>query len=154
VVLRHGTAQASKATPYQIGEIAGAVIGALIGGRVGSVVTQGTQFGLGVAFLRYGREFERQADLEGAHMMARAGYDPRDMASMFRTIEERGGAGAPEWLSSHPNPGNRDEAITTEAASLRVSNPVGDTRPFSRLKAHLGSLPPAPAAKDTGNSER
>src|SRR5207249_3163314 len=52
VILRHGTAQASKATKYEIGEIAGAVIGAIIGGRVGNVVAQGTQFGLGTAFLR------------------------------------------------------------------------------------------------------
>ena len=38
VVLRHGTAQASKATKYQIGQIAGAIPGAIIGGRVGTVV--------------------------------------------------------------------------------------------------------------------
>src|ERR1051326_1520971 len=37
VVLRHGTAQASKATPYAIGQVAGAVLGAIIGGNVGSV---------------------------------------------------------------------------------------------------------------------
>jgi len=73
VILRHGTAQASKATKYEIGEIAGAVIGAIIGGRVGNVVAQGTQFGLGTAFLRFGREYERQADIEGSHLMARAG---------------------------------------------------------------------------------
>src|SRR3954462_8907382 len=70
VALRHGTAQASKATKYQIGEIAGAVIGSIIGGTVGSVVAQGTQFGLGAAFLRFGREYERQADIEGSHIMA------------------------------------------------------------------------------------
>ena len=36
--------------------------------------------------MRFGREYERQADLEGAQIMARAGYDPRDMANMFKTI--------------------------------------------------------------------
>ena len=35
--------------------------------------------------------------------MARAGYDPREMAAMFRTMQ----SGGPEWLSDHPNPGNR-----------------------------------------------
>src|SRR5438552_2112116 len=69
VVLRHGTAQASKATKYEVGELAGAVLGAIIGGRLGSAVAQGTQFGLGTAFLRFGREFERQADIEGSHVM-------------------------------------------------------------------------------------
>src|SRR6476469_9017305 len=56
VLLRHGTAQASKAGKYQMGQVAGAVLGAIIGGRIGSVVAEGTQFGLGTAFLRFGRE--------------------------------------------------------------------------------------------------
>jgi len=59
VVLRHGTAQASKATKYEIGQIAGAVIGSIIGGGWGQVISQGTQFGLGAAFLRFSREYER-----------------------------------------------------------------------------------------------
>src|SRR5881296_450340 len=79
VVLRHGTAQASKATKYEIGQVAGAVLGAIIGGGWGQVISQGTQFGLGAAFLRFSREYEKQADLEGAQIMARAGYDPREM---------------------------------------------------------------------------
>src|SRR4051794_9176134 len=85
VLLRHGTAQASKATKYEIGSVLGAIAGAVIGGGVGSVVAQGTQFGLGAAFLRFGRDYERQADIGGAQLMARAGYDPREMANMFRT---------------------------------------------------------------------
>ena len=91
VVLRHGTAQASKATKYQIGAIAGAIAGAIVGGGSAASIAQGTQFGLGTAFLRFGREYEKQADLEGAQIMARAGYDPRDMANMFKTIEKQGG---------------------------------------------------------------
>ena len=75
VVLRHGTAQASKATKYEVGQVAGAVLGAIIGGGWGQVISQGTQFGLGAAFMRFSREFERQADIEGSHIMARAGYD-------------------------------------------------------------------------------
>ena len=63
VALRHGTAQATKATPYAMGQIAGAVLGAIVGGRTGSVIAQGTQFGVGTAFLRFSREYERQADI-------------------------------------------------------------------------------------------
>src|SRR5436190_601568 len=116
VVLRHGTAQASKATKYEIGQVAGAVLGAIIGGGWGQVISQGTQFGLGAAFLRFSREYERQADLEGAQIMARAGYDPRDMANMFKTIQKQSGPGGPQWLSDHPDPGNRVEYITREVA--------------------------------------
>jgi predicted Zn-dependent protease len=88
VALRHGTAQATKATKYEIGTLLGAIVGSIIGGNVGSAVAQGTQFGLGTAFLRFSREFERQADLLGSHIMAAGGYDPLEMASMFKTIEK------------------------------------------------------------------
>ena len=152
VLLRHGTAQASKAGKYQMGQVAGAVLGAIIGGRVGSVVAQGTQFGLGTAFLRFGREYERQADIMGAQLMARAGYDPRDMASMFRTIEKQGGSNGPEWLSDHPNPGNRSEYIEKEAQSIRVINPVGDRSGFERVRAHLETLPRAPTSEEVAKS--
>jgi hypothetical protein len=152
VLLRHGTAQAGKAGKYQIGQVAGAVIGAIIGGRVGSVVAQGTQFGLGTYFLKFGREYETQADILGAQLMARAGYDPRDMASMFRTIEKQGGANGPEWLSDHPNPGNRSQYIEKEAQALRVSNPVGDRSGFDRVKAHLKTLPRAPSSEEVAKS--
>ena len=154
VALRHGTAQASKATPYEIGTLAGAVIGAIIGGRTGSIIAQGTQFGLGTAFLRFGREYERQADLQGAQIMARAGYDPRDMASMFKTIEKQGGSGGPEWLSDHPNPGNRIEYINREASLLRIENPVRNTQAFVRVASHLKSLPRAPSTEEVSRTSR
>ena len=155
VVLRHGTAQASKATKYEIGEVAGAILGSIVGGTWGNVIAQGTRFGLGTAFLRFGREFERDADIEGTHIMSRAGYDPVDMANMFKTIEKQGGSNGPQWLSDHPNPGNRYDYITKEAQMLRVSNPIGVTRGFEQVQAHLRSLPRAPTTEEaTRNAGR
>jgi hypothetical protein len=148
VALRHGTAQATKATKYEIGTLLGAVVGSIIGGNVGSAVAQGTQFGLGTAFLRFGREFERQADLLGSHIMADAGYDPREMASMFKTIQQQGGSGGPQWLSSHPDPGDRYTAITREAALLEVQDPVRDTRAFTQAQARLRQMPAAPTTEE------
>lgn len=147
VALRHGTAQATKATKYEMGTIAGAVLGAIIGGNAGAVIAQGTQFGLGTAFLRYSREYERQADIEGAQIMARAGYDPRDMANMFKTIEAQGGGGGPQWMSDHPNPGNRSAYINKEAQSLRVQNAVHDTGAFRSVQARLNQMSPAPSTE-------
>jgi beta-barrel assembly-enhancing protease len=147
VALRHGTAQAGKATPYQVGSILGQIAGAIIGGVAGQAISLGSQFGFGTAFLKYGREYERQADLLGAQIMARAGYDPRDMANMFQTIQAKGGSGGPEWMSSHPNPGNRYEAITKESAQLRVNNPVRNTAEFTQLKARLQRMAPAPTTE-------
>lgn len=148
VALRHGTAQATKATKYEIGTMLGAVVGSIIGGKWGGAVAQGTEFGLGTAFLRFSREYERQADLLGSHIMAAAGYDPREMASMFQTIQKQGGSGGPEWLSSHPDPGNRYEAITREAELLEVRNPVRDARVFTTAQTRLSQMAPAPTTKD------
>jgi beta-barrel assembly-enhancing protease len=147
VALRHGTAQATKATKYEMGTIAGAVLGAIVGGQTGSIIAQGTQFGLGTAFLRFSREFEKQADIEGAQMMARAGYDPRDMANMFKTIEAQGGSGGPQWLSDHPNPGDRYTYINKEAQSLRVQNVQNDNNGFQSAKARLSKMSPAPSTE-------
>ena len=120
VVLRHATAQATKAQKFQLGALAGQLLGSLVGGRTGAVIAQGSQIGIGTYFLKYSREDERDADRLGAQIMARAGFDPRDMANMFQTIARRGGAGGPEWLSDHPNPTNRYAAINQEAALLRA----------------------------------
>jgi predicted Zn-dependent protease len=148
VALRHGTAQATKATKYEIGTFLGAIVGAVIGGNVGSAVAQGTQFGLGTAFLRFSREFEREADLLGSQMMAAAGYDPLEMASMFDTLAEQGGSNGPTWLSDHPDPGDRSAAITREAKQLTVRNRVRDTRPFTRAQSRLDTMAPAPTTEE------
>ncbi len=119
VVLRHATSQATKGQKFQLGALAGQILGSVIGGRTGAVIAQGSQIGIGTYFMKYSREYEREADLLGVQIMARAGYDPRDMANMFQTIARRSGNGGPEWLSDHPSPANRYAAINREAALLR-----------------------------------
>jgi Zn-dependent protease with chaperone function len=151
VILRHGTAQATKGQKFQIGAVAGQILGAIVGGRTGSVIAQGSQFGLGTWFLKYGREYERQADLLGAQLMARAGYDPRQMAHMFETIERQGGNRSPEWLSSHPNPGNRVEAINREAQSLRVASAAASNGEFQSMRARLDRMPAAPTTQEVAS---
>src|SRR5438093_686418 len=143
VVLRHGTAQASKATKYEVGALAGQILGAVIGGKVGAVVAEGSRFGLGAAFLSFGREYERQADVEGAQIMAPAGYDPAEMANMFKTIARQSDARGPEWLSDHPDPGNRSEYIMREAKALRVQNAVGGSRAVQQATSRPKQMPPA-----------
>ena len=154
VALRHGTAQATKGEKFQIGAVAGQILGAIVGGTAGSVIAQGSQFGLGAYFLKYGREYEREADLLGAQIMARAGYDPRHMAAMFKTIEKQsGGRGGPEWLSSHPNPGNRYEAINREAAMLRVEGSPPSNAEFQTVRARLTGMSPAYTAEQIAKGQ-
>jgi hypothetical protein len=71
------------------------------------------------------------------------------MANMFKTIETQGdGSGLPEWLSDHPDPGNRSEYISREAETLRVTDPVRDTRAFEQAQTRLKELSPAPTTAE------
>jgi predicted Zn-dependent protease len=158
VLLRHGTANASKAqNPWlQLGQIAGVLGGAVVGGAAGSAIAQGSQFGLGTLLLRYSRDFEKQADLLGSQIMARAGYDPRALARMFETIEKEtkssGSGGNPQWMSSHPNPGNRTQYITKEAGMLTIASAADDAE-FTTIKTAFASLPPAMSMADLGKGK-
>jgi len=151
VLLRHGTANATKAqNPWlQLGQIAGQLGGAVVGGQTGAYIAQGSQFGLGTLLMRYSRDFEKQADLLGAQIMARAGYDPRSLAHMFETIarESQGSGGTPQWMSSHPDPGNRTVYITKEAEMLNVAN-VADASNFEPIKTAFASLAPPKSMAD------
>jgi hypothetical protein len=152
VALRHGTAQQTKATPYAVGSILGQIAGAVVGGGWGQVISQGSQFGASALFLRFPREYEKQADILGTHIMAAAGYDPRDMANVFKTIEQEGGPGGPQWLSDHPNPGNRYDYIMKEAQALHVGNVERDSQQFHAVQAHLNTLPPAPSTEEVARN--
>lgn len=143
VALRHATAQATKQSSAKntLGTIGLILGGAILGGQTGA------QLGAAAAAAwqtKYSREYETQSDTLGAQIMADAGYDPRDLANVFRTIAGEGGSGAPEWLSSHPDPGNRYEKIIRESQYLRVSsNPIKITRDFERIQSRFRSMPPA-----------
>jgi len=152
VALRHGTAQAAKAQKYQTGSVIGQVLGAVIGGGAGQVISGPSQMGAGVAFLRFSREYERQADTLGAQIMANAGYDPHELANMFRILERQGGGGGPEFLSDHPNPGNRFDAINREAQMLRVTNPIRRTDDFVAVQGRLRDLPRARSMSEISRS--
>jgi Zn-dependent protease with chaperone function len=154
VFLRHGTAQATKGERFQIGAVAGQVLGAIIGGTAGSIIAQGSQFGLGAYFMKFSREYESQADTMGAQILARAGYDPREMANMFKTIQGEGGGGGPEWLSSHPDPGNRYQAIIRESQTLRITGSVPPSDDFRNVKARLDSMPPAYTAQQIAQMQK
>ena len=151
VLLRHGTANATKQQGFQIGALAGAIAGAVIGGNLGQIVSQGSQFGLGTWLMKYSRAYEKDADIVGAQIMARAGYDPRDLAHMFETIQKQSGNGGPQFLSDHPSPGNRTQYITAEAAQLRIG-PRPSEQGFQQVRSRLGSLGPARTMADIERS--
>ena len=67
--------------------------------------------------LRYGRKDELESDRLGVRLMSEAGFDPRAMLTVMRILAESSKGGRPpEFLSSHPDPGNREQEITAAIA--------------------------------------
>ncbi|HEV2761595.1 MAG TPA: M48 family metallopeptidase, partial [Pyrinomonadaceae bacterium] len=139
VALRHGTNQVSKAYLAQAGlGILGAIAGAGENPDMAQVIQAVGGAGANMLFLKFGRTAERQADLEGARIMAEAGFDPRDMANFFKTLAGEGGRRVPEFLSDHPDPGNRYSSIIELLPSLPVRrDAVRTSQEFQRAKARL-----------------
>src|ERR1051326_8706278 len=131
VYMRHSTRNASKEALASIPlQIAGAVLGNGVGGQLARL---GIQFGAGSIFLKYSRDAESEADRVGAKIMYEAGYDPRAMAQFFEKLEGEAGKGGPQFLSDHPDPGNRAEAVMQEISALPPKNFVKDTPEFQRI---------------------
>jgi len=148
VALRHGTAQATKAQKYSILSGIAGIAGTILGGQG---VGQLAQLPFGVYFLKFSREYETEADVLGARICANAGYDPRDLANMFKTIERQGGGGG-GFLSDHPSPKDRYARINQEAQYLRVNNPIRDTRDFARVQERLRGYPRAQTMAEIARS--
>jgi hypothetical protein len=148
VALRHGTSQMSKAYIAQTGlGILREIFGGDGVGNLGDVVAAVGGAGLNTLFLKFGRTAETQSDLTGARIMADAGYDPIDMVEFFQQLEARGGPRTPEFLSDHPNPGNRARAVEQVREALDVrDDPIVTTDAFRRMKGELKQLPASRAA--------
>jgi Zn-dependent protease with chaperone function len=142
VVLRHGTAQASKA---QLMQGAAGIFSGIFGGSTGgALLTQGVALGAGGLLLRYSRSDETQADVLGTQALYDAGYDPRAMAQFFEKLEaETKGKNPPQFLSDHPNPGNRVERVDEEIDKLGgvPPNAKRDSAEFEAAKREVLALP-------------
>ena len=90
------------------------------------------EVGLGVLFLKYGRDDERQADQLGVRYTAANGWDPAGVTGMLGTLarlDEATGSnrGVPNWLSTHPAPADRVEEAQTFIATARAEYPSADS---------------------------
>lgn len=121
VTARHSVHQMSRAQVAQ--GLLG--IGSVLSSDVASVAGVASQ-GLGLLFLKYSRDNETQADDLGFRYSLNDGYDVRAMRSMFEMLERVSAAGGggrlPQWLATHPDPGNRiaktDQRLATVTADL------------------------------------
>ncbi len=147
VILRHGTNQASKSKLIELPALLGSQ---MVGGSMAGQLAQlGIGLGANSVLLKFSRSAESQADLMGSHLMAESGYNPIEMARFFNKLNAEGGQRAPQFLSDHPNPDNRQKAIEQEIQKLPQQNYGYQTGQFQRMKqvvAQIREPKPKPAA--------
>jgi predicted Zn-dependent protease len=131
VTARHTARQITREQLFTVGLVGASILSSTVAQNAGAL-----QQGLGLLFLSYSRGDESQADELGFRYMRRGNYDPREMASTFRTLERvgnmSGGGKVPTWASTHPDPGDRATKATERAAavpadSIRVATINRDT---------------------------
>jgi len=111
VVGRHGAEHLAK---QQLGRSLVTAVGVAAsddrgGGQQAAVIAQAVNQVVG---LRYGRADELESDRLGFRFMTEAGYNPQGIVEVMEILgSARKGGGSPEFLSSHPNPGNRVEKL-------------------------------------------
>ncbi len=132
---RHSVEQHRNVLLGQLGIIAGMIIAPDLARFAGTASS-----GLQLLLLKYSRDAEREADELGVEYSSKIGYDAKEMALFFNTLERQSAgteaAQLPEFLSSHPNPGDRNATVTKLAAEwqqrLKLTNPVVNRNAYLR----------------------
>jgi predicted Zn-dependent protease len=137
VAARHAARQAWQ---QQLGQgllLGGALLGQGLGLPTQDLLNLGSMAAQ-LIFLRYSRDDELEADKLGAEYSSAAGYDILTAIPFFQTldrVQEKEGQGMPNFLSTHPNPGDRIERIRQLARNGReLRPPVADTRYLNRIE--------------------
>jgi hypothetical protein len=148
-VQRHGTRAASKQMGAQLPL---AILGGLLGNStLAKAAELGISFGVGSYFLKNSRQSESEADLLGTDIMYDSGYEPRQMAVFFEKLEKQMGASANsminQFMSDHPNPGNRAQAVSTEVKTLMPRTYLADSGDFKQVKTRVAGMKPLTSAE-------
>jgi predicted Zn-dependent protease len=123
VLSRHSAQQMAKQQLTQgLAGAAGVAAGSYDAARMANLVAN-------LANMKFSRNDELEADRWGVRLMGMAGYDPRAMIEVMQILERVGGANEPEFLSTHPKPGNRAEYIKQVIADVYPNGiPAGARR--------------------------
>lgn len=117
VAAKHSVNQQAKSTLGQIGLMAGMVLSPTVA-QYGQQLSQG----LGLLFLKFGRDAERQSDELGVKYSSKIGYDAHQMADFFGTLENishDSGNELPSFMSTHPDPGERRQTVDNLATQYQ-----------------------------------
>jgi beta-barrel assembly-enhancing protease len=146
VYMQHSAKQAGKAQTTSmlagLAQIALGVtgVGEKAGGLVGQLGQMGIQMGAEGMMMTFSRSDESQADAVGAVILYKAGYNPQSMADFFKLLAQQGGPQPPQLFSDHPNPGNREEAISKQIAQWPPANYIKDSANFAQVHQHAKGL--------------
>jgi len=139
VYMQHSAKQQEKGSLLGgLAGIAGAIAGSM-GGTWGTLAQMGIQVGAGTVMLKYSRSDEAQADAVGAIILWKAGFNPVALPDFFTKIESKGGNG-PQFLSDHPNPGNRRAAIQRQIREWPPRKYSGDNAEFASVRRHASGV--------------
>lgn len=134
IAARHSVEQQRNAMLGQLGIITGMIISP----QFGQFAEQASQ-GLGLLLLKFGRDAERESDKLGVEYSSKIGYDAHEMAGFFNTLERKSagkGEELPDFLSTHPNPGDRNTAVNSLATEwgqkLNLKNPEVNRNTYLR----------------------
>ena len=149
VVQRHGTRAASKQMGAQLPL---SILGGLLGNStLAKAAEMGISFGVGSYFLKNSRQSESEADLLGTDIMYDSGYEPQQMAIFFEKLEKQMGPGSNsminQFMSDHPNPGNRAEAVSREVKTLMARTYIADSGDFKAIKTRVAGMKPLSSAE-------
>lgn len=129
ITARHSAQQISKAKVAQYG-LAGVSIGLSILGIPG--LSSLAEAGVGVLFLKFSRDNEREADSLGVEYATKAGYDASHMADFFETLKRMESkadrSGLPDWFSTHPSPEDRERAIRMQFTQMQKKLGLKDAK--------------------------
>jgi beta-barrel assembly-enhancing protease len=144
VVQRHSTCNITKQrTPSLLAGLGQIAAGIALPGAAGAVIQQGIGMTAGLSFLRMSRDSEKQADLMGTDILYDAGYDPRALPQFFEVIQGKTGEGGSQFLSDHPNPGNRVGYVNDEIDTLpHRASYVKTSAEFTRIKKLVAAMHP------------
>ncbi len=121
--LRHSTRQMSQV--YGIAALTSVVTGNANPGLM-------EQIALGLISLRFSRNHETEADTHSVIYLCETGYNAAGAAGFFKKME--GSASPPQFLSTHPNPGNRVENIEKKAREMGCKGTQTNQAEYERIK--------------------
>lgn len=142
VAARHGTKEATRAALINYASIPLIFMG---GGWATYGIEEAASAAVPIAFLKYSRSMEAEADLLGLEYMYKAGYDPECFVDFFEkieTLERTKPSAVSKLFSTHPMTDDRIKAAQKHIQQLLKAQPeyVIDTSEFQDVKARLAML--------------